>query len=521
MSHDTASEMTGAQALISTFADHGVDACFANPGTSEMHLVTALDNEPRIRSVLGLVENVATGAADGYARVTGKPATTLLHLGPGYLNGGANLHNARRARSPIVNIIGDHATYHRKHDAPLTSDIEGMSGPNSVWVGVAHTPEEAGSMASEAWQASLKAPCGPASLIVPADVAWLPGGSRVEGREAPARTAFSGQAVEAAAKAIRNAKQPAIITTGTSLGEAGLQACARLKAAGVRVLYEFMFPHIQRGAGRFAPDRMQYLAEMAADDLQGIDLMVAVESRAPVAFFAYPGKPSELKPEGCEVISIGGYEIDGGQALAALAEALGATESADPVALASPGMPTGELDGMKVGASLARHLPENAFVSDDAATNSVGTWLGTIGARPHDWMPLSGGSLGQGMPVALGAAVAAPDRKGVCLLGDGAAMYTPQTLWSMAREGANVVNVVFVNNAYRVLHFELARTGAGAPGPTAEALLGLGNPAIDWVGYSQSLGVPAVSVDTAEGFDQALERALAAEGPQLIAAVVP
>lgn len=521
MSDTETASLTGAEALVSTLADHGVTACFANPGTSEMHLVTALDHEPRIKSVLCLFEGVATGAADGHARVTGNPAMTLLHLGAGYLNAGANIHNARRAYTPMINVIGDHAVPHLRYDAPLTSNIMGLAAPNSRWIKSANAPELAGDLAAEAWEASFGPAPGPVSLLLPADTAWLAGGKPGAARTRPALRAPDAARVEAAAKAVKAAKTPIILINGTALTEAGLKAAARLKAAGLRVTTDTFFPRMARGAGRFTPERMQYFAEGAIADLEGSDLMLIAGTQVPVAFFAYPGKPSVLVPEGCEAMTIGGPETDSAAILVALADALGAKEAAPDAPLKLPDAPKGDLNAMTIGAALGRHMPEGAFVSDDGVSNGLPSFLSTITARPHDWMMLTGGAIGQGMPLALGASIAAPDRKVICLSGDGAGMYTNQALWSMAREGANVVNIIFVNHSYRILNIELARTGAGNPGPTAKELLELGQPEIDWVKLSEAQGVPAVHATTAEEFDTALERAMAAEGPQLIAAHIP
>ena len=521
MSEEHAQGMTGAQALVGTLADLGVTACFANPGTSEMHLVTALDGEPRIRSVLCLFEGVATGAADGFARVSEQPAMTLLHLGAGYLNGGANIHNAGRANTPMINVIGDHAVPHLKYDAPLTSDIVGLAGPNSRWIKSADSVAETGALAVEAYVASFGPKPGPVSLLLPADSAWLEGGVKGEPiAPAPLRT-MSDEQIEAAASAIKAATKPVMIINGTALSETVLRAAARLKAAGIRILTDTFYSKMRRGAGVFAPERMQYFAEGAMDDLSGSDLMCLAGTSAPVAFFSYPGKPSLLVPEGCDVLDLGDAGTDSAQTLAALADRLGATDSAPVEVLSEPDLPTGDLTAQAVGQSLARHMPENALVSDDGVSNGLLSYLPTQTTRVHDWMMLTGGAIGQGMPLALGAAIAAPDRKVICLSGDGAGMYTNQALWSMAREGADVTTIVFVNHSYRILNIELYRTGAGNPGPTAKNMLSIGGPDIDWVQLSSSMGVPAVEATTAEGFDVALADAIAADGPRLIAAVVP
>jgi len=332
---------------------------------------------------------------------------------------------------------------------------------------------------------------------------------------------LSAQAIEAAARAIKAAKAPVLIINGTALTEAGLAQAARLKAADVRILTDTFYAKMRRGAGVFAPERMQYFAEGAVADLEGNDLMLAVGTSLPVAFFAYPGKPSLLVPEGCKAEVLGGADTDSAATLEALADALSAGESAPVSVLSLPDMPTGELNAASVGASLARHLPENAVVSDDGVSNGLMSYISTQTAQPHDWMMLTGGAIGQGMPLALGVAIAAPERKVICLSGDGAGMYTNQALWSMAREGADVTTIVFVNHSYRILNIELYRTGAGNPGPTAKSMLSLDGPEINWVALAESMGVPAIAVNTGEAFDAALKDAIAAPGPRLIAAIVP
>jgi len=508
--------MNGADAVLSTLADNGVEACFANPGTSEMQFVSALDREPRVRPVLCLFEGVVTGAADGYGRMAGKPAVTLLHLGPGYSNGAANLHNARRAFTPIVNVIGDHATYHRQNDAPLASDIKGLAGPNSVWLRSAETADEAADLAAEAVAASFGPPGGSASLILPADCAWSPATRKGPTLIAPKRPEVASSTVDAIAKAVKAAKKPLLLIGGAACGEAGLRAAARLNAAGYRVMTDTFVARQPRGAGRFAPDRMAYFGEAAMEDLAGVDLMVLTGTVKPAAFFAYPGMPTLLIPEGCETSTLAMRHEDAARALELLAEALGAPAPASPNALALPDRPTGALNPYTVGASIARHMPDQTVISDDGVTSSMPVFLQTAGARPHDWLMLTGGAIGQGIPVAVGAAVACPDRKVISLNGDGAAMYTVQGLWTLARENLDVTVVVFANHTYRILGVELQRTGAGKPGAAAASLLDLGSPRIDWVSLARGLGVPAERQETAEGFDAAFARAMSEKGPKLI-----
>jgi acetolactate synthase-1/2/3 large subunit len=514
--------MNGADALIETLIDNEVTACFANPGTSEMQFVSALDRQPKMRPVLCLFEGVATGAADGYGRIAGKPACTLLHLGPGYGNGLANLHNARRAYTPIINVVGDHATYHQKYDAPLASDIHAIAGANSVWVKSAGTADEVSALAAEAISASYGPPGGSATLVLPADTAWTETNTAGAKTHRQAKAAAPTATVEEAARRLRAAVKPLILLGTTACTEAALAQAGRLAAHGIRVLSEGFIGRLPRGAGRFAPDRMMYFAEMAVNDLAGVDLMVLVETPPPVAFFAYPEKPSVLVPDGCETFPLAARSEDGAAALGALADLLGAPAEPRTQPLKLPdAVPTGALNPASVGLAMARHLPEGAIVSDDSVTAGQSILNATRTGRPHEWLGLTGGAIGQGIPVAVGAAVAAPGRKVISLNGDGAAMYTIQGLWTLARENLDVTVVIFANNIYRILGIELGRTGAGAAGPAASKLLGLGEPSIDWVSIAKGLGVPASRCATAEAFDAAFGRAMAEPGPKLIEAVVP
>jgi len=512
--------MNGADALITTLADNGVTACFANPGTSEMQFVSALDREPRMRSVLCLFEGVATGAADGYGRMAGTPACTLLHLGAGYANGGANLHNARRAGTPVVNVIGDHATYHRQYDAPLNSDIAGWAAPNSLWVKSADSADTVGPLAAEAVQASFGAPGGCASLILPADSAWTETSVMGPVLAPTPRARISADEAQAMAARIKAAKKPVILMAGTTCLDAGVRQAGRIAATGVRVLTDTFVARLSRGAGRFAPDKMMYFGEMALADLEGVDLMVLVETVEPAAFFAYPDRPSLLVPEGCETATLCGKAGDGVAALQALADALGAPEASPTEALELPAAPSGPFNPYSIGASIARHMPDNAVISDDAVTAGLPVFQSTKSARPHDWLFLTGGAIGQGIPAAIGAAVACPDRKVLSLNGDGAAMYTVQGLWTIAREQLDVCVVVFANHAYRILNIEMGRTGAGNPGPAAKRLLDLGDPRIDWLGVAGGLGLPAERASTPEEFDAAFARAMSRKGPAFIEAAL-
>ena len=513
--------MNGADALIETLVANEVTACFANPGTSEMQFVSALDRQPAMRPVLCLFEGVATGAADGYGRMSDKPACTLLHLGPGYGNGLANLHNARRAFTPIVNVIGDHATYHRQYDAPLNSDIPTIVGPNSIWVKSADTPDSVAAIAAEAVSASYGPPGGPVSLILPADSAWLPASTKPVVANVPVRAAPTGEAVDVVAKAIRAAAKPVLLLGSQATRAEALVQASRLAAAGFRVLTDTFIARQPRGAGVFQPGRMQYFGEAALADLQGVDLMVYVGTVTPVAFFAYPDRPSVLVPEGCETLTLSTRQEDSVAGLAALADALGAPASGpvQPLKVADAS-PTGPLTPQAAGVSIARYLPEGAIICDDSVTSGGGVAVPCATAKPHDVLALTGGAIGIGGPLAIGAAVAKPDSKVVSLNGDGSAMYTVQSLWTMAREKLDVTVVVFANHSYRILNIEMGRTGSGNPGPSASKLLDLGDPKIDWVSVAKGLGLPAVRCETAEEFDVAFARAMAEPGPKFIEAAI-
>ncbi|MCC6338633.1 MAG: acetolactate synthase large subunit [Acidimicrobiia bacterium] len=515
--------MNGAHALIRTLVDSGVDTCFANPGTSEMHFVAALDDVPGMRAVLAVFEGVATGAADGYGRMADRPAATLLHLGPGLGNGLANLHNARRARTPVVNIVGDHATYHKRFDAPLDSDLELLVRNVSGWVGWPTEPAGVAPAGAEAVAAALGPPGCVASLVLPADTSWSEGGEpalparRGERSEVPADT------IDVVAKALRSGEPAALLLGGTALRTAGLIAAGRVAGAtGARMLAETVPARLERGAGRPAVERLGYLAEFTMAQLAEIRHLVLVDARAPVSFFAYPGKPSDLVPDGCEVHELATGSADAPGALAALAEALGAAGGRAAVQPSGrPDRPTGALNGEAVAQALGALLPEGAIVSDEA--NTAGLWSAgaTAGAPPHDWLCLTGGAIGQGMPVATGAAIACPDRRVVSLEADGSALYTAQALWTQAREDLDVTTVVYNNRSYAILNLELGRVGAAAPGPAAASLLDLSNPDVDFVALAGGLGVPGVRATTAEELTAALERSFAEPGPYLVEAMLP
>lgn len=513
--------MNGADALLATLVDSGVDTCFANPGTSEMHFMAALGQQHRMRGVLGLFEGVVSGMADGYGRMAAKPAVTLLHLGPGLSNASANLHNARRANTPMVNVVGDHATNHLRYDAPLTSDIVGLARPVSHWVHATTSSRHVAADAALAVQAARQPPGHIATLILPADAAWepAPGASPALGLIPPAPVAD--HAVAQVAAALRSGRRVAMILRGDCLLGEGLVAAGRVRAAsGVRLMYDKFAARIERGAGRVQMEKLPYFAEHLVATFADVDVLVLVGSKAPVSFFAYPDKPSWLLPDGVEIITLAHPHEDMVGALQALADALGAPVAPVDVApLAPPDVPTGRLDQYSVGQVIGHFLPEGAIISDEGATNAMGGYVGTEHAAPHDVIALTGGSIGQGLPAAAGAAVACPDRKVVCLHGDGGAMYTVQTLWTIAREQLDVTTVIFSNRAYNILRMELNRVGAVSSEATL-SMFDLRRPDIDWVRVSEGMGVEAVSVSTIEAFADVFASAMATKGPRLIEVVL-
>jgi acetolactate synthase-1/2/3 large subunit len=488
-----------------------------------MHFVAALDSAPELRAVLTLFEGVATGAADGYARMAERPGATLLHLGPGLGNGLANLHNARKGKVPIVNIVGDHATDHTKYDAQLQSDIETVARNVSSWVRTSRSTQELAADAVEAVAASIGPPGQVATLILPADVSWAEGARPAGPPAPPAPPVASVETVEAVAKALGSRKSTAMLLGGRALREPSLRAAARIAAATKTKLLAEAFPtRLERGAGLPSVERIAYFAELASVQLAGLELLVLVDAKAPVSFFAYPGRKSYLVPDDCEVQELATPAQDVLGSLEALVDALGVGNSEPPLQQPSkPSRPEGQLDADKACQAIAAVLPEAAIVSDEAVTSGLTFAAHTAGAPPHQVLALTGGAIGQGLPVAVGAAIACPDRPVFALEGEGSAMYTIQSLWTMAREQLDVTVVIFNNRSYAILNIELERVGARGAGAKAKAQLDLTGPDLDFVALGNGMGVPSVRVDTGEELSGALARAVAEPGPHLIEVMIP
>ena len=512
--------MNGAESLVHTLLACGVDTCFSNPGTSEMHFVAALDRIPGMRCILALQENVVTGAADGFARMTDRPACTLLHCGPGLANGLSNLHNARRARTPIVNLVGDQATYHRPLDSPLTADTEGFARAVSAWTRTAARAAEVGGDTAMAVQAA-RAASGTATLILPSDTCWDDGGAvGVPLPDVVMPTAAPG-AVETAARMARLGTGTLLLLGGRALRAGPLAAARRICAAtGARMMAPTSNGRVERGRNRAPITKIPYAVDAAIMALAGTTHLVLVGATAPVGFFAYPGKPGFMAPPDCTVHVLTRPEQDGAEALERLAEVLGATREFTVYAN-SPRLevPRGALTPESLAMAVAALLPEHAVVVDESITVGRSFYPMTEGAAPHDWLQLTGGAIGDGIPLATGAAVGAPGRRVVNLQADGSAMYTLQGLWTQARERLDVTTVILSNRKYAILLGEYRGVGAN-PGRTAMDMMDLANPAIDWTKLAEGMGVEAARTDTLDGFAGLFAQANARPGPFLIELVV-
>jgi acetolactate synthase I/II/III large subunit len=514
--------LKGAEAVVRTLVDSGVSTCFANPGTSEMHFVAALDSVPEMRGILCLFEGVATGAADGYGRMAGGPAGVLLHLGPGLANGLANLHNARRAHTPLIAIVGDHASYHKRLDAPLESDIEALAGSASGWVRRSLRSVDAPFDAAEAVAAALRPPGQVATLILPADVTWTDGSEPVAPVAARAPAPVPDEVTRSVASVLRGGEPAVILLGGGGVRSAALAYASRISnATGARLLAETFPARHERGAGVPVVERLAYLVEGAAAQLAGAKHLILAGAAFPVSFFAYPDKPGTPVPDGCQVHVLAEPGDDVSGALAELAELAGPGAVPSPQQLAQPGLPDGALTAQSAAEVIGALLPEGAIVCDEANTSGIFLPRATAGAPPHDWLSLTGGAIGQGLPLAAGAAVACPDRPVLALEADGSAMYTASALWTHAREQLDITTVIFSNRSYAILTMELQRTGAPTTGATAQSLLDLSRPDLDFTALATGMGVPASRATTAAEFAAQLRKALAEPGPHLIEAVIP
>ncbi len=514
--------MNGAESMLETLIANGVEVCFSNPGTSEMHMVAAIGKTQGMRSILSLFEGVCSGAADGYGRMAGKPACTLLHLGPGLSNASANLHNARRAHSPVINLIGDHATYHKKYDAPLNSDVIGLSDPISHWV---RTVADAASLPGDAADAVVAANIKPgqiSTLIVPADCAWDESVAPAGARQMPVAPKVSDDAVKTAAQMLGNGKSTIVLMSNMALSETCLELADKISnSTGARILCDTFTTKLARGEGRCKIERLGYFAEQVTEQLKDAQQLIMIGTKAPVGFFAYPGKASEFYPSGATLHTLAEFNEDAGDALQKLVDELDAGKlDARKLLLKKPGLASGALSPESIGRAFSELMPTDSIVVDESATSGGYTSALSETAEPHDWLSLTGGSIGFGLPTAVGAAVACPDRKVICLHGDGGAMYTIQSLWTMARENLDVCVVIFANRKYQILQVELARVGAQSMNKKTLDMLDLSNPDLDFVKISQGMGVKAARATTADEFNKLFTTAMNEKGPILIEAML-
>lgn len=518
---DYPKEMNGAESVVRSLHAGGVDVCFANPGTSEMQFVDALDRTKLMHCVLGLFEGVVTGAADGYARMAGKPAVTLLHLAPGFANAAANVHNARKGRVGMVNLVGDHALRHLKYDAPLSADLEAACRPFSDWV---KSGRDAGSFAADAMEALAVAKSTPgriASLIAPADIGWDEGGKMagVIAPEGPVK--LDGSALDDAVKALESGEKTIIIAGNSVLED--VAALALLQGIADKTGAEFLAPtssrRMERGRGRVAINKLPYPINSALETLAPYRRAILIETVPPVAFFAYPDRPSLLLPDACETVTLCGVDGDGPAALAALADRVGAS-AARVADVPMPARPqSGALTLENITAALSNALPEDAIVIDESISSGGATFPSGDAAAPATWLALTGGSIGIGIPLSAGAAIACPDRPVITLQADGSAMYTLQGLWTQAREGSNVTTIILANRSYEILKGELHNVGA-QPGPDALSMLNLDRPHLDFVSLAKGMGVPGRRVEDVADLMRAIEDAVKEPGPYLIEAAL-
>lgn len=514
--------MKGSESLLATAVAAGVQVCFANPGTTEIPLVEAFDQVPGLRPVLALSEGVVTGAADGHARMTGAPALTLLHLGPGFANGIANLHNARRARTPVINLIGEHASWHQAADAPLASDIESLAAPVSGWVGRTTSAANAAAEFAEAHRAAREQRL-PATLIAAADHMWSDGGRPAEVAPVPEPPAVEDQQVAAIAKLLtRGRGRPALLLGDRALAPEAVRTAARIAATvGGEVFAERTPARIDRAPDVPAVRPVPYFPEDVLRVLDGFSDLVLVGARTPVSFFGYQGLPSYPVPDGVQVHTLADVEQDAVEALRALAEATGS--AATEVPLPAPpevSVPDGALTAAGIAAAIVSTQPEGAIVVNEGVSSGAAYPALAAAAPAHSELTNTGGAIGMGIPVATGAAIACPDRPVIGFQADGSAAYSLQALWTQAREQLDVTTVICANSRYAILRAELRRAGIDQPGPAAAGMTDLTGPAVDWVAAAQGFGVPATRATTGAELIDALRRAHAEPGPHLVEAVL-
>jgi acetolactate synthase-1/2/3 large subunit len=512
--------------LFKALRDAGLDTCFANPGTSEMQLVYEIGRTKGMRAVLCLQENTVTGAADGYARMAGKPAFTMLHVASGFANGIGNLHNAGRANTPMVNVVGANATYHQpnfcEHEL-INGRVADLARPVSHWTQEARTADELGVLAALAANHARTGAGKICTLIAPTNCQWDPALAPPAPLPPPQRPQVARESIDEVATLLANGKKTALLLGSHALYGEGLELAGRIATrTGVDLLGEMWVARLARGEGRVPVRLVPYLREHAAFFLQGYEQLILLGAQLPMSTFAYQGAPLNKLPASCQVTALATVENDLLAVLRELAQAVAApAQPGARTARASAAAPTGALSADAIGQSLCLLMPQDAILVNDGATCSPPIVNRTAGARAHDYLDGSrGGALGGGLPLALGAAIACPERRTILLQGDGSGMYASQALWSMARERTDVVVIVLRNDNYAILEVELARVREGDANDTMLSMMHLDDPVLDWVKLAEAHGVAATRATTAEEFHVQLEDALQQRGPHLIEAKV-
>ena len=542
-----ATKDNGACGVVRTLVAGGVEVMFANPGTTEMLVVDALDSVEGLRAILCLHETVCTGAADGYGRMAGKAACTLLHLGVGLANGSANLHNARRAGAPVVNLVGDMASWHVAKDPLLASDIEGLASftgcfyrasgadPDGLSDDVADAlvavrDYRAGesrvatvALAHDATRDPLSKPWAPPELLATLE---QPGGDvktlfersielhneRYGGNDAiPAHVKACGAAL--------TTSNAALFVGGAGLcDEEALNACSAIAAAtGCALVVENAFARVDRGGHRPRFVRVPYFPKDARTYLAKFETVVLVGARKPVAMFGYDDGVSDLVGlDGQQVLEIDAMDVPG--ALRYLAGTLGGAPPPPPPAAAAPKRPKGKLSAYKLCQALACTQPADAIVVDESLTSGGSYWDLSLSCAPFSHLTLTGGSIGIGPPLSVGCAVACPGRRVVDFQADGSGLYSTPAFWTMAAERLDVTVLVCKNDVYQILKVEQQKQNLPTAKPNAKKLTNLSGPSVDWVALAKGYGLDATSVSTAEDLLAALEHSFATPGPYLIEA---
>lgn len=510
--------MNGSECLVGTLINHGVDLLFTNPGTSEVGLLAEIGTSEQIRAVPVLFEGIAAGAADGYFRMTGCPAATMLHVGPGLANAWSALHNAAKARSGVVNIVGQLSEAHLEYESPLKSDLLALATSVSDVVRYPLSSARVGIDAHAAADAAKRGKV--ATLVMANDVGWSDGAELATPPGAQ-NTDAHGALDPAAMTALKQGPRTLFLLGGLAL-DVGAQrdAAAIASATGCSVMIEWANARCERGGDLPSWARIPYPVDEAVRTLAAYDTIVLCGAAEPIAFFNYRNSPSRLAAPSARVIDLHAEGADVRLALGAARRAL----ASDPARPCHPPASRYTYGAPKspdpVSAAIAAALPEDAIIVNEAITSASDLFAASAAAPRHTWLDNLGGSIGFALPAAIGAAIGAPGRRVIALCGDGSTMYSLQGLWTMARENLDITVLVFANRAYKILINELVQASDAHLNDRTFSLLQLDNPAIGWAKLSGSLGVDATRVHSFDQLKAALTLALDTQGPRLIEVVI-